>query len=367
MKPTKKKTESVPDTAPGDEQSPMSVPVPQAPFTESAGGAMPGGEAVVTSQTPFVAPVATAMAPPQPALPTAPNAWQAPARAPVATPTQMQPAQNPMFHAQPAWPQPNVGPEPVAPMQPVYHMPQPPAPAGYMQPEHPQASYMPPLVGTQAFMPVAPGAPGGRTPLGQGVASFDDNDDGFFGEEGDAYLPKLVEFYVPNDSVVSAKLIKARAKAKFHRQQDKPRYVLCPGDDCPLCELGKPLEEHFIFPVFDFKSNTIQALLVEGIDGVATLKSQLQRVVGDPAVETLTLAIQRSNWKRYVVTPKNPTAQPPMFARARDEFLRGDVVAQLLSAFPQPTASELRAKPEIQAELIANGLLDYDAGPDLFA
>lgn len=138
-------------------------------------------------------------------------------------------------------------------------------------------------------------------------------------------------------------------------------YVVCPGDRCPLCHLGKAAQSYLLLPVYDLEDAKVKVLRVSTRKSVGALAPQLVPLLRKQTTRPEITQISR---KRGTYTVKSSPLQETaddgreVIAAFLKECEHG---LKLVSAFPSPTAAELASTERTRRKLEALGNYFTDA------
>ena len=139
----------------------------------------------------------------------------------------------------------------------------------------------------------------------------------------------------------------------FERDPSVNNFVVCPGSDCPNCELGERADRAWLLPVLDVMTGKVSVLRIPQRRGLGTLRSCLTPHLHAPSLHEKVLVIRKSKLNHHSVEsrPRNEIAGAD---ETIEEFeKRRSAGLQLASAFWSPSVEELRQVERVQRGLAA--------------
>ncbi|NUP97482.1 MAG: hypothetical protein HUU28_15090 [Planctomycetaceae bacterium] len=178
---------------------------------------------------------------------------------------------------------------------------------------------------------------------------------------------QLTERRIGQEPALVVLFSKSTEAVKLH-YEDAPEFatfVVCPGDRCPLCHLGKNAQDYWLIPVYDLEDAKVKVLRVSTRKSVGALAPSIVALLRKQSTkpEITQISRTRGNYK-VTSSPLQETADDGREAIAA--FLKEcEHGLKLVSAFPSPTAAELASceRTRRKLEALGNYFTDADRQP----
>lgn len=193
---------------------------------------------------------------------------------------------------------------------------------------------------------------------------LDDDDDDQ--DDGSDYINRLNPGKGDSvDLVVLATAIQVRVHYQ-DKDPDLARYIVCPGDGCPLCDLGKDPKNYSVRPAYDVESHTMGVITFNVNENGSPKKSkadysdlgcEFRKAVKGRDLNSTLVHFKQKQSGGYIVTARDLPERSKIPREVLIAFERRitENHGYLTSCYTRYTVQELRDVDSIRRRLEANG------------